>query len=846
MAPAPNEFSAPGSVSYDSNTMVVGDGTWDFERNTFLLPNLVSPNLETMRYNGMGNRFSTFGQYHILIRAHAVMAVIVFLFLLPTSVMIARFYTNRPGWAIRYHAQLNILSGLLLLAVFILGFFAVGPERALTNPHHGIGVAIFVLFVLQIVGGRLVRHITKSRSLRLMLHQWSGRAVVLLGMAQVPLGLTLYGSPLYLFIMYAVWMALLVLVYFILSYRSESRREFFMSGARSEGGRTGVTETEYLESEHNKPSGGGGGWAKWLGPAAAGAGAFALLRGRKKDRDGQRGRSVSRSRSRGPEVIPSRRGSTSFVEDEKYSELPPAKKSSGGGVMRTVGGFAAALGVGKLVSGFMNRRERQREEEYSAVSTETPRRHRPTRGAMTASEYGTEMTGDYGPGGTETDYLPPSANPPAMAHAMSAADSRYGPRRPVTPTRNRSYRNAPSGIEESEYSSYVSPSRRHVEERQGGGGAGKGILAALGMGWLAKRLADRRARREEERMRDDEDMRSGTMASRYTGDVHSSPSRRASRRPPPRKRPGIMTESALSDLTESSIETRPVGESYTAGPSTLGTSIHPGAAPAPPSGSHSRSRSGSRHHVAMPPMPADPRGVLRPQSDISSLMSSEIPPQRGGSSQHRTAVEREAAAAAAAARASSLATDEDRLHRAERERYGSPGSQAVSLKLKVHDDKDRNVTLRRLTEEEAMAEKGRADDNSSISGIDSPSNRHRYRRSSSQRRPEVMPEPEPKPVDEDMLPPLSPPNPAYARGRRGKDSAYYSGQPGPSGMTPMAGQTVSSLGSHGTWSGMSPSPSANVDPSVASHAADNRRRRRQERRRGSSATTRPSGPDMFD
>jgi hypothetical protein len=53
MAPATDELSAPGAVSYDSNTQVVGDGTWDFDKNTFLLPNLQGLNHETMRYNGI-------------------------------------------------------------------------------------------------------------------------------------------------------------------------------------------------------------------------------------------------------------------------------------------------------------------------------------------------------------------------------------------------------------------------------------------------------------------------------------------------------------------------------------------------------------------------------------------------------------------------------------------------------------------------------------------------------------------------------------------------------------------------------------------------------------------------
>jgi hypothetical protein len=45
-------LSVPGSSVYNSDSMYVGDGTWDSERNTFLLPNLVGLNFETMRYNG--------------------------------------------------------------------------------------------------------------------------------------------------------------------------------------------------------------------------------------------------------------------------------------------------------------------------------------------------------------------------------------------------------------------------------------------------------------------------------------------------------------------------------------------------------------------------------------------------------------------------------------------------------------------------------------------------------------------------------------------------------------------------------------------------------------------------
>lgn len=52
MAPL-DDMSAPGTATYDSNTMVVGDGTWDFTKNNLLLPNLMGLNLATTQYNGM-------------------------------------------------------------------------------------------------------------------------------------------------------------------------------------------------------------------------------------------------------------------------------------------------------------------------------------------------------------------------------------------------------------------------------------------------------------------------------------------------------------------------------------------------------------------------------------------------------------------------------------------------------------------------------------------------------------------------------------------------------------------------------------------------------------------------
>ncbi|KAJ2955953.1 hypothetical protein NQ176_g11354 [Zarea fungicola] len=513
--------------------MTVGDGTWVFSKNTFLLPNLQGVNFETMRYNGMGNRFSTLAGYHSIILAHAVMAALTFLLIIPFSVMIVRFYDRNPGRAVTYHGQLQVLASLMLLVIFILGFFAVGPSRNLTNPHHGIGVAIFVLFVLQLIGGRLVRHITKSRSLRIMIHQWSGRTIGILGIVQIPLGLTLYGSPKYLFILYAVWMAFLVLLYFIFSYRQAGHRDYYTGGgARSDGGRTRLTESEYI-SDH-KPD--RNSKLKWLGPLAAGAGLWALLRNRnKKEQERERSRSPSSYRTR-TDVLPSHSHSERFYDD-KYSEAPQ-RKSSGGGFLKLLGGAAAALGAGGLAANLMKKKN-NRDDEYSAVSTETPRRHRSGRGAR--SDYSSELTRGY----TEASSLPPSAYP------TNTRTTRTGDTgRPMTPP--QSSRPPRHDYDDSEYSSYVSPSQRRPGETSGrgdgggggGGGFAKGLLGGLGMGWIAKKMADRRSKKQNDRIRDEEDMRSGTSVSRFTGDGYPSPTRDSRRPPPARRQTGAYAVSA--------------------------------------------------------------------------------------------------------------------------------------------------------------------------------------------------------------------------------------------------------------------------------------------------------------
>ena len=856
MAPAPDNLSPAGSSQYSSNTMYVGDGTWDATRNDFLLPNLVGLNFDTMRYNGtlpsilfiqfcfnvmdkladrwicgigMGNRFAGLPQYHQIIKGHAVIAVITFLFIVPAAIMTARFYGRSPGWALRFHIYLQVLTVLLSTVVFTLGWFAVGPERSLTNPHHGIGLAIYVLILVQAIGGRWIYGREKGRTrrklpIKLVIHQWLGRAIALLGIAQVPLGLTLYGSPKFTFVLYTLWMTFLLVLYFILSYRALAPIGALLSEGRVDG--------VVIEEKRRSRFGG------ILGPLAAGGGA-ALLLNRLRNRDRSRDRSRSRSRSR-VEVIPSRRGSGSFIEEEKFED----RREGGGFVDKLLKG-AAVVGAGALAKSWYDRRQRRKEEDYSSVAPDTPSRRNRLR-RRNDSELSDSVVEDGLRPGTGP-ILPGPGNPVAAAAALSAAEPR-----PITP-RPRPARTHSIGSETYSYDSTLSPSRRPQESR----GLRNGLLAGLGLGWFAKRMADRRSRKEQDRLdaleeehriEEERIARQGNTPGgpRYTGDGFPSGSRRHGRR-------GSRTQSSdLSSVIDDPHHIRPGGIPP------IPASLAAGAAGAALAG-QSRSRHDITEQVVMPPPPPDPQGVLHQDIDSGSeqYMSAGGHPHRRHSSRRRR--EGEAAAAAAVAGAATLAAEEEARRRRSRSRGQSVGhsggegvaSPPVSVKVKVHGDRDRNVTLRRLTEEEAAAEREarrggrrnrrRADSLSSLSGTDTATSNRRYRRErreadeiAAEKRAEAGMPPPPAIV------PLSPPNPAFAGGRRPKDSAYYSGRPGeagPSGSGYVAGPpgSVGSPESHGTWSAMSPGSTSRVG-SGGEDPAERRRRRRLERNQRTQGT----------
>lgn len=793
---------------------------------------------------GMGNRFSSLAQYHTLIKAHGIIAAIVFLFIVPAAIFIHRFNTRGSGYGERVHIYLQVITLLLATVVLVLGWFAVGPERSLTNPHHGIGIAIYALIWVQVFTGMLVRHWKRKRilrrlSIKQMLHQWMGRALALLAIAQVALGLALYGSPTYTFILYAIWMAFLLLLYFILSYKL-SGREGLLGG---EHGRSRRSETIIQEKKEKS------GFMSYLAPVLAGGAAAALLgRNSDKSRDRvERSEHVSRTDPRRGSRSRSRARRGSYVEEDSYRE-----KEKSGGIFSKVLAGAGVLGAGVLAKNFLEKRKaRKEEEDYSVVAPDTPSRRGGSRRGGSRSNRGGRGPRYEDPSEISEDsanirrerrsapLLPGPGDPVASAAAISAAESRPQTPRPVTPRssrhQGRSRHDSFSSGYDSEYDD--SPSRRKPESKHN---VRNGILGGLGLAWLANKLKQRsekkeqeraagilRAEREEER-RIEEERRNGGAPARFTGDGFPS-----NRNGGPRS---LYTETDLSSELTSSIMDPPSRAGRSSLPSNLGPSLAAGSAAGLASPQ-------SRHKVTEPvPIP-----TVQPRPSRTDYSDSAISGSEGLGRRASRRRREEEAAAAAAGTAAALAAEEEHRHRTEQSssRQQDVQSPPVSVKITQHHDKDRNVTLRRLTEEEAAAaqsaRENRRQRTSSVGSISASENASRagggrYRRDeSARRRAERREEAEVEQPIPPMptMPPLDPPRPAFAGGRKANDSTYYSGTPGrPTG--------TESVGSHGTWSGMSPTTAmggGSTQPLGSEiDAAERRRRRRAERNQRPTAT----------
>ena len=517
--------------------------------------------------------------------------------------------------------------------------------------------------------------------------------IALLGLAQIPLGLTLYGSPLALFVLYALAVFTLLFIYFILSYL--------------DGGRGG--------SEYSYSSGSAVEERRRARAGVAGVGLAALS---------NRFRRRSRSRGSRPEVVGSRRQSASrrhsgsYIEEEKFSRHGRDEERGGGWKDRIlkIGAIAGVFAIAKNLVDRRNRRNRRN------------------------PDLDLDRESDLG------DYDPPLGsaipiNPERLEEGRPLPSGQHPLNQPLH------HRRSTSTIS---YSSYMTASG---EPRRAHGL--RDAVAGLGAFGLARNLfKNRRERKEQRRLetqrqKENEERRARINNQRLTGDGFP---RRAPRR-------GSLTTS--TDYSASTND-RPRHDAgvpppvpagiYPAGAAgpiiagqDLGRDVHqnttnpsfPTMGGAPPTGP-----------VSMPPMPPDTQGIFHPESSGSEAYTSV------GGRQHRRhrSARRTAAAAPVVGGTPGVVAPEASSSRRDRHHSASGGeasvaSPPVSVKIKMHPD-GRRVTLRRLPEEEAAAERTRRSKDrhgkrrkgsiGSLSGSDGGGNRWRRTETTQRQQAEAL------------------------------------------------------------------------------------------------------------
>ena len=552
--------------------------------------------------------------------------------------------------------------------------------------------------------------------------------------------------------------------------------------------------------------------------AIAGAGLYALADRFRRRRSKSQVNPIDRPGAGpggGPEVVGHGRHSSSYVEDEKFSDY--SREYGGDGVWEDrLLRIAALIGAAGLVTRFFDWRYKDRDDDVEEYG--------PGLGGAAAVNEGRHGDGRLPPSGpiapiSPNHLLPENRHPlnqsfPNGPHPLDETIP-YG-QRPPNQTFTMGQRSHNRRSSEETHSSYESasgePRRRH--------GLRDGI-ATLGVLGLARNIFNRRKRNQDQQLAAEQEGR--VHGGHLTGDG----------RPPRPHRPG--SSSISSDTTSLTGDNRPY---HGGGIPSIPAGAYPAGAAGAAVTTHQRDRNrneelplgGIPRHVAMPQIPPDPHGIFHADSS-----GSEVYIGNDGRNHWRHHDGRDVAAGGIAGGAMGLAAVEaaeaSSSRRDQRERRQSAGgsvpvvsSPPVSIKVKMHDD-NRHVTLRRLPEAEAAAEREarearrrskersgrrRGDSASSLSGTEGSGDRFRRNQFQERQQAEAMR------IESERL--------AAARAQAQNQKAAMNmpaPPPVPESSSNLRPPRTASIGSPGTYDGNTTEASADY--------ANNRRRRRAER-----------------
>lgn len=536
---------------------------------------------------------------------------------------------------------------------------------------------------------------------------------------------------------------MLLVTYFVLTHRRERRIGNDYDSRYSYGTGSVVEDRRHGRNERHT----GGRTGNVVKGAIAGAGLYALAdrfrRRRSKSQDDPVG-TPGVGPGGGPEEVEHGRHSSSYVEDEKYSDY--SRDHGGDGVWEDrLLRIAAPIGAAGLVTRFFDRRYRDRDSDDGEYG--------PTPGGATAINEGRHGEGRLPPGGPIPLNQPlpenrhPLNQPFPNGHQPVNEPFPHG-QRPLNqppPMGQRPPNRRPSDLTYSSYESASGEPRRGHGLRDG--------IATLGVLGLARSIFNRRRGRNQDQQVTEEEEEARVHGGHLTGDG----------RPPRHHRPG--SSSLSSDTTSLTGINRP---HHGNGLPPIPAGAYPVGAAGAALATHERERNRNeelplggipRHgQVAMPPIPPDPHGIFHADSSGSEVYIGD-----DGRNHWRHHAGRDAAAGVVAGGVTGLAAAEaaeaSSSRRDQRDRRQSVGggipsvaSPPVSVKVKMHED-GRHVTLRRLPEAEAAAQREarearrrsqeqsgrrRGDSASTLSGTDGSGDRFRRNQFQERQQAEAM------------------------------------------------------------------------------------------------------------
>ncbi|KAF8070159.1 hypothetical protein FPV67DRAFT_1004422 [Lyophyllum atratum] len=164
-----------------------------------------------------------------MIVAHAIFLVVGFLLFLPTGALVARYLRIiTPTWFIGHWTAQFFLAGPAIIIGVALGIRAVSKVGAphLSDTHTKLGVALFVLYIFQVVLGSIIHWVkprnTTRRPIQNYAHAVIGLLIIALAMYQVHLGFTVEWPkvtgreplPHGVNVFFYVWIAFITVAYF--------------------------------------------------------------------------------------------------------------------------------------------------------------------------------------------------------------------------------------------------------------------------------------------------------------------------------------------------------------------------------------------------------------------------------------------------------------------------------------------------------------------------------------------------------------------------------------------------------------------------------------------------------